>query len=344
MEVIFSKSALRRKREYQIITTVVEENGKRLVKKRAATSAAVKHIENMFHNEEKLIKFFPKYIVRSSYIEGELNTPFVEGETLTQCLRTALVRSDTREILRLLKIWQQIIVGSTSNLIVENDIRKLGISNIDATSDNIILCSNGEVKCIDLEWVYDKPIELDFIIYRVLKNFSSENQDVPGLEGIFEYFSLKRDIPRYDLLLEQFTKQIFIDDNNGLEYARMGHQFMNQVIREQVKKTYTYIFPQEVLHEGDSVVVYGAGKVGREYASYVKCSSKWKFVAWLDRNAQWYRKEGMNVCTPDSILGKSFDIVLIAVAKQEIADEIMKELMEIGIAEEKIYWSKPRKM
>ena len=43
----------------------------------------------------------------------------------------------------------------------------------------------------------------------------------------------------------------------------------------------------------------------------------------------------------EELLGKSYDLILIAVEKKEIAMEIRKGLLEKGVSDSKIYWCQP---
>ena len=80
--------------------------------------------------------------------------------------------------------------------------------------------------------------------------------------------------------------------------------------------------------------ITGATKVrDREYCSEV--------VLWVDKQYEYYRKNGMEISAPEEIQGASYDQIVIAVARKEVADEIKEELCNMGVAKNKILWIRP---
>lgn len=88
--------------------------------------------------------------------------------------------------------------------------------------------------------------------------------------------------------------------------------------------------------DGSRLVIYGAGSFGRQIRSCVEDYGI-EFMQ-VDKNADFYLKQGIDVRLPDEIIPYDPDVVLIAVIDERMADEIKKELMGMGVQDGKIHW------
>ena len=95
-------------------------------------------------------------------------------------------------------------------------------------------------------------------------------------------------------------------------------------------------FPVQLVEEEDKVVLYGAGATGKNYFLQNMNSKYCQIIAWADKA---YSQKGFPICAPQELVKLSFDKVLIAIDNKKIADEIRKELLQMGIEEKKILWS-----
>lgn len=108
---------------------------------------------------------------------------------------------------------------------------------------------------------------------------------------------------------------------------------------EEVKPP-VYHLPYRDKLLGKRVVLYGAGKIGKEYQrSLIK--SEAELVLWVDRAYEVYHKTGLPVKTPDSVCKCKFDYILVAVKEKEMAQTIRDDLTSLGIAQNKILWQQP---
>lgn len=91
------------------------------------------------------------------------------------------------------------------------------------------------------------------------------------------------------------------------------------------------------------IVVYGAGKVGKDYIRQIKKEKMCKEFIWVDKNyasKEMYMEE--HVCSPEKILAYEFDYILIAINNDVIIKEIKSELQKkFGVSSEKIISCKP---
>lgn len=87
--------------------------------------------------------------------------------------------------------------------------------------------------------------------------------------------------------------------------------------------------------------MYGAGCVGQDYyvqiQKYVQCN----LMAWVDQGYKGICFDYAEVTDPEKLSNIDFDIILIAVERESVAEEIRSELMLRGIAESRIQWYPP---
>lgn len=102
-----------------------------------------------------------------------------------------------------------------------------------------------------------------------------------------------------------------------------------------------YFYPDVSTLFGKKIALYGAGVAGKDYyvqlCRYVQC----KVTVWVDKNASKYKYEYHAIVHPDQLSKYDYDVCIIAVNRQSLADRIKYELIEYGIEESKIIWKKP---
>lgn len=87
---------------------------------------------------------------------------------------------------------------------------------------------------------------------------------------------------------------------------------------------------------GSNIVIYGAGAIGQNLYKYVADSGLVKIVAWVDKEYEMYSLMRLPVESPEGILDKNFDYIIIAVNSKEMSSQIVKRLMDWGIERRKI--------
>ena len=111
----------------------------------------------------------------------------------------------------------------------------------------------------------------------------------------------------------------------------------NRYLQIHLKPGIDFFCPWELLQ--GKIVIYGAGKVGRDYVKqakqrYAKCSS----LLWVDKDYEKLQAGGLDVKSPEEISRYSFDRVIIAIHNTEIRQEVWERLRGMGIEAEKIYY------
>lgn len=102
-----------------------------------------------------------------------------------------------------------------------------------------------------------------------------------------------------------------------------------------------YEFPYELC--SGRIVLYGAGKLGQEIYRELRVMRSVSIVQWVDQNAKQCCLEGCRVEVPEVIGAKEYDLILIAVWKNQDAEDIVSKLLKRGIPAEKIVWFDPCK-
>lgn len=137
----------------------------------------------------------------------------------------------------------------------------------------------------------------------------------------------------HTFLQEQFEK---INYENNLQ-TQLRYFFADVLIQRCIDKFDNDLGELRMyggVSDKDSVAVYGAGKFGKQLYNYVQ---KFKHnVLWFDRNAEYYRNQGLRVDGLEKICKTKFDKILVAVLDTDMVTEIVKKLLRLGVVRKKI--------
>ena len=143
------------------------------------------------------------------------------------------------------------------------------------------------------------------------------------------------EISSVDVMLG-YLRSEFRREYNVIENAETQFEFLYlyfKLLRE-AESIITYgngiLYPFGELERFSRVVVYGAGRFGRELLKILKGKYEFEIVGWADKQV----KE--EVIASDKILDLSFDKVIIAILIADIADEVEHNLLVMGIPKDKI--------
>lgn len=360
MRVLYCKSTEKRKPEFQIYTSIVEENGSRYAVKESVYDCGKKHIRQIADNYETLRQVYGGCIVDNKMKDGRIYFPYVEGNTFGDYLRSLICSNESDEKIRLaLQDWKMFLQGKESNVTVfdesaqfkeifgaaENLVgdRALCITNFDCIADNIILSEDGR-KVIDYEWVYDFPIPEEFTYYRVLKMFFLDNPNLLNFARLLSLADINEyKVSIYEKLLQGFDSYISLDRDKDVNYAELGKIYkVNKILSNDADNNVKYQFPFENINTQSKVILYGAGDVGSDYYRFIKKTECCKLAAWVDKKYEQYQRLGLQVYGIERIVESEYDYILIAIYNDETAHVISDSLIRLGIAKEKILWKKPQ--
>ena len=101
---------------------------------------------------------------------------------------------------------------------------------------------------------------------------------------------------------------------------------------------YNHFFPYHLFHRGARVALYGAGNIGKQFYRQAMQDGYVKIVGIVDRDAANIHVAGIPVQTIDQLRNMSFDYVLITMNRPPVAESGKRDILALGIPEEKIKW------
>ena len=173
--------------------------------------------------------------------------------------------------------------------------------------------------------------------YRIHQNSAVHGPDVDCkyLKNAYElYMSLASAFKThsdYELLLPQLQYKISM--MLAKAPAKMGFCSESQ--------NRTIVFPFINMLQGKRIALYGAGILGVTYMHQIK---KWDICQvrmWVDKNWEYYRREGRDVSSDNDLLDREYDYVVLAVLEKVEAERISQILVDKGMDKRKILWKEP---
>lgn len=137
--------------------------------------------------------------------------------------------------------------------------------------------------------------------------------------------------PQESILMHQLQLYITSHIYGITEY--MGFSNDTRLIR--------YAFPFPELKKDSKVILYGAGRTGTDYYRQIFKRKLANLVLWVDKRWEEYKNDYTPVFSPENIVNYEYDYLIIAVAKEKLAENIRKELIRKGVSEDKIVWRLP---
>lgn len=360
MRVLYCKSTEKRKPEFQIYTSIVEEDGKRYAVKESVYSCGEKHIRQIAGNYEILKQVYGECVIDNHVKECRIYFPYVEGKTFGDYLRGLICANAPEDKIRMaLQEWRTLLQGNESNAAVFEESaeskeifgaagslvgdKALSITNFDCIADNIILSGNGK-KVIDYEWVYDFPIPEELTYYRVLKMFFLDNPNLLSFAQLLSLAGINEDkLSVYEGLLQRFDAYISLDRERNVNYAELGKIYkVNKVLQSDAGSDTKYQFPFEDIGSQSKVILYGAGDVGGDYFRIIQKTKRCILTEWVDKKYEQYQRLGLPVHGIEKIGESEYDYIIVAIYNDETAHAVCDFLIGMGVAKEKILWKKPQ--
>ncbi len=102
-------------------------------------------------------------------------------------------------------------------------------------------------------------------------------------------------------------------------------------------------FPYEQIPYGSRIIIYGAGRVGKDFIWQMKLSRYAEVMLWVDRNAEEL-SEDYGIKNVDSLKSVDFDFIVISIKSKSAYESAKEDLIRQGIDENKIFWTQYRKV
>lgn len=122
-----------------------------------------------------------------------------------------------------------------------------------------------------------------------------------------------------------------LDIQRQIEYFYMYSVNLKQQIYGIEPVSKMPVFPFDKVRQGSDIAIYGAGNVGRAFRHQINETKYCNVVCWVDKN--YSTLDMKDVTDIDCLLHTTFDTVVIANASKKIADEIYRNLIDMGIEE-----------
>lgn len=248
--VEYAKYNRQRAPQFQISTRIIEKDGVKTVEKKALRDEAVAHVNSLKENREKLVGVHKNVqpIDVISCENGVALFPFCKGRSLVDEVNARL--GNKEKLIAFMhetvdKIYESKsqsdfkVTGEFEKLFGKGDwqvfakSKSLGVSNIDSIFSNFMVTDAGYV-CLDYEWVCDFPVPVDYLKYRTVYYYFSENR---------AYIEPK--ISENDFLAEFGITQEMLE-----AFRKMDDNFQQYVHGENRKYIYTSNYAKTVTNIG----------------------------------------------------------------------------------------------
>lgn len=236
--VLYTKYNSTRKPEYQLSTSIIEENGTKYVVKKAIQSKAKEHLLSLPEKREKLVHIYKDMdIVSCEIVDEEIVFPFVEGKSLLRDVN--FKEEDIDAIVEKVKTALQKVSQYAEDCYCpfeiteefrdtfgyyfdDKEIQAVCPANLDGILGNFLEQPDGRLCSIDYEWIVDFPVPIRFLDYRAIFYLYTENEKY-----------LKHKISRVEFL-EKFG---FSESEHNLFFA-MELNFQQEVCGKGMCYTY----------------------------------------------------------------------------------------------------------
>lgn len=148
---------------------------------------------------------------------------------------------------------------------------------------------------------------------------------------------------------KNFYKKLYLLYEYLLEKCKAHIEFIKQIdyfytysVKQHLwiygdKKREGELFPFDKIPKGSKIILYGASGVGQVYYEQFLKIKYGIILAWVDKNYDKYEQLGVKDIAYISTI-EDFDYIVIAVNYQETAANIQRNLIRMGVDEDKIVW------
>ncbi len=116
----------------------------------------------------------------------------------------------------------------------------------------------------------------------------------------------------------------------------MYHALMLKDYGKLAEVSDDFLFPYTKVKRGSRILIYGAGKLGKQIYAAVKDCDDYTVVGLADKNWNLYQGQETEVCAPENILSLEYDYIIIAIVYVNIKNQVKRDLVEMGVDADKI--------
>lgn len=236
-KVLYTKYNSTRKPEYQLSTSIVEEDGIKYVVKKAIQPRAKKHLLSLPEKRAVLEKIYKDMDIVSCEIKDDTVVfPFVKGESLLRNInfkedsiddivekvqsalkKTSQYKEECYSVFEMTDAFRQVF----GYYFDDEEIQAVCPANLDAILGNFLEQEDGKLCSIDYEWIVDFPVPVKFLDYRALFYLYHENEKylnyrISKEEFLQKFGFSKRDITLFTAMESNFQQEIC---GKGMSYV-----------------------------------------------------------------------------------------------------------------------------
>lgn len=148
-------------------------------------------------------------------------------------------------------------------------------------------------------------------------------------------FKARHDMTCYEL--RKYDEAIKMYEGRVEKYEKIINELENKL--KIAGKDKNWYFTEERYPAGKRYVLYGYGKVGKDFARQLLNSKHSKLVAVIDQDSCSVDRsllEGVSVGGMEILSDVAYDYVIISPRKVEVAEQIKADLLRFGVPEDKI--------
>lgn len=207
--VIYSKFSSERKKQFQIVTKIIEENNKRYIKKQALSKEGYAHIGTLIEKRDRLInsKSYRNVFIVGSELknEGTAELEYIYGRTFEEVINDRAKHGNTDELINTIKDFFNLFEIKTKfkcsegfrkifgDIEIKENYLCMDVSNIDLLFSNVILNDN-KYYISDYEWVFDFEIPFKYIVFRSIAfNTAISKLGKDNIDKIYGSFDISKE-------------------------------------------------------------------------------------------------------------------------------------------------------
>lgn len=181
-----------------------------------------------------------------------------------------------------------------------------------------VILRDGDIHYLDIDgsWKHEVPMsaETEIVFQKIIEQ---DMADYKEISNIYRFGSI---------YMANIAKRGY-----GIIYSNGEKQYIQTFACTDTKKI-----------SGKKIVLYGAGKVGRAYYCGLAKNKVCDIVLWVDKNYESIVETPVSVVSVDEINSCEYDFIVVAIFDKDKANDIKKELSDMGIPYAKVIWNKPK--
>ena len=193
-EILYVKLNQERKEKFRLLTRIVRENGEVRAEKEAMVPQAEEFVEKLEKTGTESTGSDKYKNLPCRAENGKISYPLLTGKTLHQEIAELAQKEDLEEIKALLKKFYQEFFGARQVVDYRTgefrevfgdhpgreDYECVCPANVDLICSNIFMGENGN-QIIDYEWMFDFPVPVNFIMWRLIHELYTHISELPQL-------------------------------------------------------------------------------------------------------------------------------------------------------------------